>query len=79
MRSSDTVPDGHVVFWKQRDIQDFGGAHHLLLADGGNVLPCHSVDLVEGMRTNGSVVCCADEQQQTERLLAVPVQLQTKI
>lgn len=72
------LPGGHVVFWEQRDLQDFGATHNLLLAGGGNHLPSHPVDLVERMRAKVAVVRGADEQQQADRLLAVSRQLKTQ-
>lgn len=72
------LPAGHAVFWKQRDLQDFRATHNLLLAGGGDRLPRHSVDLVEGMRAEVAVVRGADEQQQAERLLVGSDQLETQ-
>lgn len=60
------------------DLQDFGGRHDFLLAHGGDSLPGHSVNLVEGVRTKVSVIRSADEQQQADRLLVVSVQLQER-
>ena len=65
-----------MVLWKQRDLQDFVVTHDLLLAGGGDRLPRHAVDLVEGMRAKVAVVCGADEQQHVDRLLAESTQLQ---
>lgn len=39
----------HVVFWLQRDLQDFGVAHNLLIAGGGDSFACDPVYLVEGV------------------------------
>lgn len=73
------LPGSHVVFWEQRDLQHLRTAHHFLLAAGGDHLPRHPVDLVEGMRAKVSLVRSADEQQQADRLLAVSSQLRTHI
>ena len=70
------VPGGHVVLREQRDLQDFGGAEDFFLADGGDGLSRDAVNLVEGVRTEASVVRRADEQQQADGRLAVAAQLQ---
>lgn len=72
------LPGRHVVLWKQRDLQDLGVVHGSLLAGGGDRLPRHPVDLVEGMGAKVAVVRGADEHQQADGLLAVSAQLQTE-
>lgn len=61
-------PGGHVVFREQRDLQDLGASHDLLVARGGDRLPRHAVHLVERVRTQVAVVCGADEELEAERL-----------
>jgi len=72
------IPGRHVVFWKQRDLKDFGASHYFLLADCGDCFSCHSVDLVEWMRTEISFVRSANKQQQTDWLFTEPIYLQWK-
>lgn len=52
----------HVIFWEQRDLQDFGVGQDGFMAGGGDSLPRDPVDLVEGMGPEQAVVCCPNEQ-----------------
>lgn len=51
----------HVVFGLQRDLQQFGPAHHLLHAGRGDGLPCDTVDLVKGVWFQELLIRCADK------------------
>lgn len=59
----------HVVFWLQRDLQDLGVAHNLLIAGGGNGLARDSVYLVEGMWLKDPLISRPNEDLKAQGLV----------
>ncbi len=60
----------HVILWLERNLQDFGAADDLLVAGGGDGFASNAVDLIESVRLQDALVCRANEDLQSQRLLA---------
>lgn len=59
----------HVVFWLQRNLQDFGVAHDLLIAGGGDSFPRDPVHLIEGVGLKDPLVGRPDEDLKPQGLV----------
>lgn len=60
----------HVILWLKRNLQDFGAADDLLVAGGGDGFASNAMDLIESVRLQDALVCRANEDLQSQRLLA---------
>ncbi len=60
----------HVILWLKRNLQDFGAADDLLVAGGGDGFAGNAMDLIESVRLQDALVCRANEDLQSQRLLA---------
>lgn len=69
----------HVVLWLQRDLQDFGAIHDLLVAVGGDRLASDSVNLIKSVRLQDALIGCTNKNLEDKWILAsVAMQLQTR-
>lgn len=67
--SSQPLRRPHVVFWLQRDLQDFGVAHNLLIAGGGDSFSRDPVHLVEGVGFKDPLISRPNEDLKPQGLV----------
>lgn len=58
-----------MFFWLQRNLQDFGVAHDLLIAGGGDSFPRDPVHLIEGVGLKDPLVGRPDEDLKPQGLV----------
>lgn len=69
------LPGRHAIFRQEWNFKNFGAGQNYFLAGGGHSFPGDPVHLVEGVRPQVAVVCCANEHLQVDGLLAVANEL----
>lgn len=78
MKSCWQVPGRHIVFRKERNLENLCAGDDNFLACRSDSFSCYAVNLVECVRPQITVICCPDEHLQVHWLLIVANKLLKK-